>query len=207
MPVSRERQFIRPATMHEQRAPALDPHVEAAPLPGRVASPSSTRRSASGGSRVSACRNSSTSPLAAAAPAFICAPRPRGAAITRSASGARQLHGAVAAAAIDHDHLGAARAKRRQRGQRRRDAGRLVEHRDDDGELTASGHRVDASLRRLLSARRRSSSLGRRCSRSNGRRRGSGCRRCRRRADRTDAPGCAPPRAIGRSSIWLKSQS
>ena len=43
--------------------------------------------SASGGSAVSACRNSSTSPAAAAAPAFICAARPRGAAITRSASG------------------------------------------------------------------------------------------------------------------------
>ena len=52
------------------------------------ASPSSTSASASSGRRVSACRNSSTSPRAAAAPAFICEARPRGAVSTWSASGA-----------------------------------------------------------------------------------------------------------------------
>src|SRR5438477_822632 len=63
-------------------------------LPG--ASARSIARSASSGSRVSAWRKTKTSPAAAAAPAFICRARPRGASITRSASGAARA--AVASA-------------------------------------------------------------------------------------------------------------
>ena len=47
--------------------------------------PLSTTWSASAGSRVSAWRKSRTSPEALSAPAFICSPRPRGAAMTWSA--------------------------------------------------------------------------------------------------------------------------
>ena len=58
-----------------------------------------------------------------------------------------------------------------------------------------------------LSARRRSSSLARRCSHSNARQRGSDCRR-RRRSSRSDrCRRSRAPRISGRSSIWLKSQS
>ena len=75
------------------------------------ASPSSTSRSASGGSRVSAWRNSSTSPLAL-----------RGAGIHLHGAPARRrddmvgahpgaLHGGVAAAAVDDDDLDAERAQ------------------------------------------------------------------------------------------------
>ena len=87
MPVTRERQFMKPEiTARSGLRPSIRtskrPHCHAV-----LRRPSSIRASASGGSTVSACRNSSTSPLAAAAPSFICAPRPRGASITRSASG------------------------------------------------------------------------------------------------------------------------
>ena len=58
--------------------------LDARPLAAR---PSSTSRSASAGRPVSACRNRRTSPRATPAPAFICAARPRGAAIRRSHSG------------------------------------------------------------------------------------------------------------------------
>ena len=58
-----------------------------------------------------------------------------------------------------------------------------------------------------LSARRRSSSPARRCSRSSGRRRGSDCRRCRRRCRSARCTRARLPRVSGRPSIWLKSQS
>ncbi len=49
--------------------------------------------------------------------------------------GTRQLRGAVIAAAIGDDDLDPAPAKYSQRLERRLDAGGLVEHRHDDGEL------------------------------------------------------------------------
>ena len=82
--------------------------------------------SASGGSRVSACRNSSTSPRGRGGAGFICA---RAAARRRDAPGRRSGRARctvrVAAAAVDHDHLDAARAERRQRVERAGDACRL----------------------------------------------------------------------------------
>ena len=47
----------------------------------------------------------------------------------------RALDGGVAAAAVDHDDLGAERAQNRERIERRGDAFALVEHRHDDREL------------------------------------------------------------------------
>ncbi len=46
---------------------------------------------------------------------------------------AGELGGPVLAAAVDHDHLGAALPERRKRLQRARDDRRLVERRNDDG--------------------------------------------------------------------------
>src|SRR5258706_4038174 len=82
MPVRRERIFIIVATSARRRsAPSMatskrphSPHASAA----RIA------RSPSAGRRVSAWRKTRNSPRAACAPAFICAPRPRGASTTRS---------------------------------------------------------------------------------------------------------------------------
>ncbi len=93
MPVRRERPFIIAATSGNS---AERPAIRTSKRPQvlrELASARSSRRSASGGSRVSACRNSSTSASAAAgsrAPAFICSARPRAAATTRSASGTAQ---------------------------------------------------------------------------------------------------------------------
>src|ERR1700704_6285396 len=87
MPVRRERRFIMAAmTGSSGWRPSIRtsnrPHAR--PLRPR---PSITSRSASSGSRVSACRNSRVSPRAALAPAFIWEPRPRAATINRSHSG------------------------------------------------------------------------------------------------------------------------
>ena len=85
MPVARERRFIiRATTISKGWEPAIAtsnrPH-------GRAASAAAISRSASAGNSVSAWRNNSAVPLAAAAPALSWAPRPRGAAITRVACG------------------------------------------------------------------------------------------------------------------------
>jgi hypothetical protein len=47
---------------------------------------------------------------------------------------ARRFDGPVRAAAVEHGHLVAARAQRRERLERAADPGRLVQRRDDDGE-------------------------------------------------------------------------
>ena len=163
--------------------------------------PSRISSSASGGRRVSACRNSRTSPLAIAAPAFIWVARPRALAMTTIGERLRERDGLVRAAAIDHDHFGAARAQRRKRVQRRDDTCGFVENRNDDGERRRSRHSAASfsappqlepwpavqpkqwpATRIGLSAMS-SSSRSERCTRS------------------------ASPRVSGRSSIWLKSQS
>src|SRR5277367_2150328 len=86
MPLNRERQLImrattarngcRPAMRRSKRPQACRSSACAIRLP------------ASSGSVVSACRNKSTSPAPSVAPKFIGAPRPRGAAMTRSAKAA-----------------------------------------------------------------------------------------------------------------------
>ena len=74
--------------------------------------------------------------MPSAAPAFIGAPRPRGTVMTRSANGLGELRGAVVAAAVGDDDLGAAGAQRRERPQRGSDDRRFVEHRNDNGQPT-----------------------------------------------------------------------
>jgi hypothetical protein len=86
MPVRRERRFIAVATTGSIRErPSIVTSKRPQRRSARIAS--SIAAAASAGSRESACRNSSTSPAATAAPAFICEARPRGATITRSARG------------------------------------------------------------------------------------------------------------------------
>ena len=58
--------------------------------------------------------------------------------------GAGELGSPVLAAAVDHDHLGAALPKRRKGLQRACDDRRLVERRNDDGKR---GHALDRELR------------------------------------------------------------
>src|SRR5258706_5437995 len=88
MPVRRERMFMRKATTARSgSAPAMV--TSKRPHSRRVRSnPPAMDASAPYGRSVSACRNKRTSPRPAAATAFICAARPRGAASTRSAQGA-----------------------------------------------------------------------------------------------------------------------
>ena len=92
MPVSRERRFISAATSRRTRGrPSMRtskrPHRGRRSTVAGSASAATIATAASAGSRVSACRNSSTSPVATAAPAFICIARPRAAVSTTSACG------------------------------------------------------------------------------------------------------------------------
>ena len=199
MPVTSERQFMKPEIMARS---GLRPSIRTSKRPQCHAvsrRPSSTRLSASGGSIVSAWRNSSTSPVAAAAPAFICAPRPRGAAITRSASGPAistvrsRLPPSTTITSAPRARNGASADSAAPMRAASSSTGTMMER--------EAMRRMSRTTPPPLSARRRSSSPGRRCSRSNGRRRGSDCFRCRRRAIRTDAraPSCRAP-AAGRAS-------
>ena len=63
------------------------------------------------------------------------------------------LNGGIAAAAIDHDHLGAERTQIGKCVERGRDTFAFVEHRHDDGELRHGGGHAEfgaRSLRRFL---------------------------------------------------------
>ena len=71
-----------------------------------------------------------------------CAPRRCGDHVVGEGLG--KSGGAVAAAAIDHDDLGAIGAQGRQGDERRLDAGGLVEHRHDDGQGHGAAARVSA---------------------------------------------------------------
>ena len=65
----------------------------------------------------------------------------------------RQIGRAVAGAAVDDDDLGAARAQRRKRLQRRNDNRRFIEHWNDDGEPThglGPQERIASSCKRTL---------------------------------------------------------
>src|SRR3989338_5061439 len=86
IPVRRERQFIRPATTRSMNGRPLmrtskRPHAYSCVRPLRRTA-ASIACSAPKGNRVSACKNSRTSPCAPAAPAFICRALPRSAQIT-----------------------------------------------------------------------------------------------------------------------------
>ncbi len=77
MPVRRERRFIAQATTFSS---GWRPSISTSNLPQRCSfNDAWTSSSACGGRRVSACRKSSISPVAARAAAFICSARPRGA--------------------------------------------------------------------------------------------------------------------------------
>ena len=97
-----KRQFISRATTGSQRDCPLM-RTSKRPQPAPRATARSTGTSASGGSRVSACRKSSTSPAAAAAPVFIWRARPRSLGSTASASGA--ANAAVPSRPVSYTHL------------------------------------------------------------------------------------------------------
>ena len=175
----------------EEPRRARDAHIEAAPAaapPQGLAAPRSRRES---GSAQSACRKRRTSPVAARAPAFICAARPRCEAITLSASGAASAARVVAAAAIDDDHLDTALAHGGQPRERRGDAGRFVQRGNDDGEALHPDI-VNAGWRGATRSRRRSGSSRTRGTRPRAsvRARVPGPPACRRAGRRTLAIAC-----------------
>ena len=86
MPLARERRFISAATTRSiQGRPSM--RTSKRPQQAPLATACSTCASASGGSRVSACTNSSSFARARAAPAFICTARPRGDSTAASTQG------------------------------------------------------------------------------------------------------------------------
>jgi hypothetical protein len=117
----------------QQRMKAFDPHIEAAP--GAPAPCKAVEHAPVGIGRQARIGMEKQQDIAArhgragihlrGAPTRGCddAIRPR----------LRKRHGAVGAAAVGHDDLGASRAQRRKGLQRRDDACRLVEHRNNDG--------------------------------------------------------------------------
>ena len=128
MPVSRERRFIDAGDHLQQRMAAFDLDVEAAPERGLA----SSARSAVGVRQAARCRHAGTAARRRPPRARrrSSAARGRAARLTSTvAQRPRPARRAVVAAAVDHDHLVAARAQRRERLERSADAGRLVQRR------------------------------------------------------------------------------
>ena len=137
IPVSRERRFISQATSREQRAAALDPHVEAPPARAGCGEPVQHRA-------IGACRKTGVGVQEEqdVARRRVGAGVHLGRAAARRGEDAigerpRRVRRAVAAAAVDDDDLVARGAKRLQRRERRADAGGFVERGDDHRELHA----------------------------------------------------------------------
>ncbi len=196
MPVRRERAFIIAATTFSVR---LRPPIVASKRPQRRPLRCISRTSvpiADGRSRESACRNSRTSPLAVAAPAFICAARPRCATNARSANGAAsasvesRLPPSTTMISWPSARNGCSGASVATMPRTSSSAGTMIETRTPR-----------LSPPRVSRARRRSSSPVRPCSRSNARPpRWARCRSRRRAGPSRGAAACRRRRAESRAS-------
>ena len=146
MPVRRERGFI--SARDERRAADAAPsiaHVEAAPR-GRSREASSISRSASGGSRVSACRNSNTSPFASGRARIHL--RARGRAAPRSRGRQGRAPARPCRRCCRHRQRSPrrrARATARARSSAAAMPAASFEHRDDDGKRRHSAARHSAA--------------------------------------------------------------
>ena len=171
MPPPTRAQVHHPRHQLEQARAALDAHVEASPMRVRIEQRRLDCVNASSGSWVSACRKSSVSARACAAPAFIWRARPRGACSTLVGQRLGGCDGGIGATTVDDDHFRTAIAQCCQCSQAGVDPRRFVERRYDDAQ--ARDHRCDRRCAiRPPAARHRSCCLVRPCSHSNGRRRG-----------------------------------
>ena len=160
IPLQRERRFIRAAIMRNGQRALLKRTSKRPPTTYGSASARAMAAVAPSGSTVSACRNRSASPRAAAAPAFICRARPRGLSTNRT-EGERPHHSGarVRAAPVGDDDL-RVRAAGHEIGKQPLEIGRLVQRGDDDAQHSRGSRRRAQRDRAVVRHRARPGVIG-----------------------------------------------